>query len=114
MLDLVIKDFPVPPRLTSKEKKAAQKKEHQDEVEKKKSKKVPIPESIRVAIVGQPNVGKSSFLNHLLKQQRAIVSDILPIFIHKFTVTKIPGTTHDPVDHEAEWKGKWYIFSNTL
>jgi GTP-binding protein len=42
-------------------------------------------ESVRVAIVGKPNVGKSSLLNKLLGQERAIVSPI-------------PGTTRDAVD----------------
>ena len=47
---------------------------------------------IRIAIVGKPNVGKSSLLNRLLGQERVIVSPI-------------PGTTRDAVDTDAEYQG---------
>ncbi len=49
-------------------------------------------DSIRVAIVGKPNVGKSSLLNRLLGQERAIVSPI-------------PGTTRDAVDTRLIYEG---------
>jgi GTP-binding protein len=49
-------------------------------------------ESIKIAIVGKPNVGKSSLLNKLLGEERAIVS-------------AIPGTTRDAVDSFLEYEG---------
>ncbi|MCD8379882.1 MAG: ribosome biogenesis GTPase Der [Lachnospiraceae bacterium] len=55
---------------------------------------------IRVAIVGKPNVGKSSLINRLLGEDRLIVSDIA-------------GTTRDAVDAEVTYHGKQYIFIDT-
>jgi GTP-binding protein len=49
-------------------------------------------ESVKLAIVGRPNVGKSSLLNRLLGEERAIVSPI-------------PGTTRDAIDTYLEWEG---------
>ena len=57
-------------------------------------------EGIRVAIVGRPNVGKSTLLNKLARTERAIVSDI-------------PGTTRDVIDTEVRWEGKTFIFLDT-
>jgi len=50
-------------------------------------------EPVRVAIVGRPNVGKSSLLNALLGEERTIVSDI-------------PGTTRDAIDSALDWHGR--------
>ncbi len=47
---------------------------------------------IKVAIIGQPNVGKSSLLNSLLKRQKAIVTDL-------------PGTTRDVIESEIILEG---------
>ncbi len=52
----------------------------------------PAPIPVSVAIVGRPNVGKSSLLNRLLGEERAIVSDV-------------PGTTRDVIDTHLEWNG---------
>ncbi|MBI5344641.1 MAG: ribosome biogenesis GTPase Der [Deltaproteobacteria bacterium] len=64
---------------------------------------VPAPpeeERIRVAIVGRPNVGKSSLLNRLINRKRAIVS-------------AVAGTTRDPVDTPFDLDGKRYLFIDT-
>lgn len=57
-------------------------------------------EPIAVAIVGRPNVGKSSLLNRLLKEERSIVSEI-------------PGTTRDTVDAVLKWHKKSYRIVDT-
>ncbi len=54
----------------------------------------------KVAIVGKPNVGKSSMINKLLGENRLIVSDIA-------------GTTRDAVDTEITYNGKEYVFIDT-
>jgi GTPase len=54
----------------------------------------------RVAIVGKPNVGKSSLLNKLARQQRVVVDEVA-------------GTTVDPVDELVEVDGKIYRFIDT-
>ena len=54
----------------------------------------------KIAIVGKPNVGKSSLVNKLLGEERVIVSDIA-------------GTTRDAVDTKVKWQGRDYIFIDT-
>ena len=54
----------------------------------------------RLAIVGRPNVGKSTLLNHLLGEKRVIVSDR-------------PGTTRDPIDAVVDIGGREYIVTDT-
>ena len=57
-------------------------------------------DAVRVAIVGKPNVGKSSIVNRLLGENRLIVSDIA-------------GTTRDAVDTRVVHDGKEYVFIDT-
>ena len=55
---------------------------------------------IKVAIVGRPNVGKSSFVNSLMQRDRVIVSDI-------------PGTTRDSIDTYLKFEGDDYLLIDT-
>jgi GTP-binding protein len=55
---------------------------------------------IRIAIVGRPNVGKSTFVNALLGEDRFVVSDI-------------PGTTRDSIDSVVQHKGKRFVVTDT-
>jgi GTPase len=55
---------------------------------------------VRIAIIGRPNVGKSTLLNRLAGEERSIV-------------TPIPGTTRDAVDAEVEREGARYVFIDT-
>lgn len=77
MLDEVIKHFP----------------EKTDEEEEE-------DERPKIAIVGKPNVGKSSIINRLLGEERLIVSDIA-------------GTTRDAVDTAVVYEGREYVFIDT-
>jgi GTP-binding protein len=58
------------------------------------------PEPIRIAIIGRPNVGKSSLINAIVESERAIVSEL-------------PGTTRDSVDISYERDGRQFLFIDT-
>jgi GTP-binding protein len=58
------------------------------------------PEALKIALVGRPNVGKSSLLNKLMGEERAIVSSI-------------PGTTRDSVDTYLTWEDNPVILIDT-
>ncbi|HLR20828.1 MAG TPA: ribosome biogenesis GTPase Der [Tissierellaceae bacterium] len=55
---------------------------------------------VRVTFIGKPNVGKSSLINHILGEERAIV-------------TNIPGTTRDSIDSYYSFEGTDYLFIDT-
>ncbi|MDD3612440.1 MAG: ribosome biogenesis GTPase Der [Eubacteriales bacterium] len=55
---------------------------------------------IKIAVVGKPNVGKSSLVNYLLGEERSIVSNI-------------PGTTRDAIDTSFEYRGQKYLIIDT-
>ena len=56
--------------------------------------------AVRIAIVGRPNVGKSTFVNALLGEERLVVSDA-------------PGTTRDAIDSVLLWKGRRFVVTDT-
>jgi GTPase len=57
-------------------------------------------DSLAVAILGRPNVGKSSFINSIVRSERAIVSEL-------------PGTTRDAIDILYERSGRRFVFIDT-
>jgi GTP-binding protein len=58
------------------------------------------PSDTGVAIVGRPNVGKSSLVNRLLREERVLVSDM-------------PGTTRDAIDTELQWRRRRFRIVDT-
>ncbi len=59
-----------------------------------------LPDVLRVAVIGRPNVGKSSFVNRLLGEDRLVVSDVA-------------GTTRDAIDTPFRYHGRDFIFVDT-
>jgi GTP-binding protein len=55
---------------------------------------------VRLAVVGRPNVGKSTFVNALLGEERFVVSDV-------------PGTTRDAIDSIVEYRGGRFVVTDT-
>ena len=58
------------------------------------------PDVTAVAIVGRPNVGKSSLVNRLLREERVLVSEL-------------PGTTRDAIDTELQWRKRRFRIVDT-
>ncbi len=83
LLDEIVKHIPEYEREAYQEQKEEEKKD-----------------VIKVAIVGKPNAGKSSLLNAILGEERAVVSNI-------------PGTTRDVIDTLFEWNGHKFLFLDT-
>lgn len=59
-----------------------------------------VEDVLRVAVIGKPNVGKSSFVNRLLGEERLVVSDVA-------------GTTRDAIDTPMRYKGRTLVFVDT-
>ena len=57
-------------------------------------------DTLKIAVIGKPNAGKSSLINRLLGEDRVIVSDMA-------------GTTRDAIDTRVEYEGREYIFIDT-
>ncbi|HAG04891.1 MAG TPA: ribosome biogenesis GTPase Der [Lachnospiraceae bacterium] len=76
LLDEVVKNFPA---------------DKEDNIEE---------DRIKVAVIGRPNVGKSSLINRILGEQRTIVSDVA-------------GTTRDAIDSDYEYEGQKFTFIDT-
>jgi GTP-binding protein len=55
---------------------------------------------VRLAVVGRPNVGKSTFVNALLGEERLVVSEV-------------PGTTRDAIDSAVEHRGRRFVVTDT-
>ena len=53
-----------------------------------------------IAVIGRPNVGKSTFVNRIIGSRKTIVDDL-------------PGVTRDRSYHEAEWRGRSFILTDT-
>ncbi|MEA3442048.1 MAG: ribosome biogenesis GTPase Der [Chloroflexota bacterium] len=64
------------------------------------SEKLSLPPEAKLAIVGRPNVGKSTLLNALLTEERAVVDDV-------------PGTTRDSLDAVVQWHDKRILLIDT-
>ncbi|TMA23149.1 MAG: ribosome biogenesis GTPase Der [Deltaproteobacteria bacterium] len=60
----------------------------------------PEDQPIHLALLGRPNVGKSTLLNRLLGEER-------------FVASALPGTTRNAVDEELTWKGRRYVLTDT-
>lgn len=58
------------------------------------------PDSLKFAVIGRPNVGKSSLVNSMLNQDRVIVSDV-------------EGTTRDAIDTPFKYEGREYVIIDT-
>jgi GTPase len=93
LLDEVLATLPVEQRTTTEDAGATQTEPESEAVS-------PAPAETKIAIIGHPNVGKSTLLNRLTGSGRAIVSPV-------------PGTTRDAVDELVEHDGQKFRFIDT-
>ena len=97
LLDAVVNILPAP---TDEQLTTEDTKDTKEEPKEKKEEAQETSRETRVAIIGRPNVGKSTLLNQLTGSERAIVSPV-------------PGTTRDAVDEIVEREGRRYRFIDT-
>lgn len=102
LLDDVLECFgPDPEPEDPKQNKKGKKKNRKEKIpieDKRTNLKERQPESVRLALIGQPNAGKSSLLNRILGEDRSVVSPIA-------------GTTMDPVDVDFDFEGSCISFT---
>ncbi|WNG36913.1 ribosome biogenesis GTPase Der [Archangium violaceum] len=106
MMETVVGKLPpLSPEELEARKKAAEAEERAERGEEEEgAEEAPAEEEeerpIRVAIIGRPNVGKSTLVNALLKEKRVVASEV-------------PGTTRDPIDSELKYKDRQVILTDT-
>lgn len=103
VLDRVLEFLPPEPAAEAEQAEPAERLEGEapeEEEEEEAAAEAVEPDEIRIAIIGRPNVGKSTLLNRLTGEERAIVS-------------QIAGTTRDAVDALVERGGQQYRFVDT-
>jgi GTP-binding protein len=94
LLDAIVEALAVPRAPVAPE-------EEEDEAEPEEVEEADRPRGdVRLAIVGRPNVGKSTFVNALLGAER-------------FVVSEVPGTTRDAIDSVVEHRGRRYVVTDT-
>ena len=90
----------VPPAVPRASRPRGSTRDATDEISENEAESDALPHEVKVAIIGHPNVGKSTLLNCLTASDRAIVSPI-------------PGTTRDAVDEIIEHNGRRFRFIDT-
>ena len=90
----------VPPAVPTASRPRRSTRDATDEMSENEAESDALPHEVKVAIIGHPNVGKSTLLNSLTASDRAIVSPI-------------PGTTRDAVDEIVEHNGRRFRFIDT-
>jgi GTP-binding protein len=106
LLDAVLEVLPldssagVPPAVPRASRRRMSMRDASDEISENEGESDAPPHEVKVAIIGHPNVGKSTLLNCLTASDRAIVSPI-------------PGTTRDAVDEMVEHNGRRFRFIDT-
>ena len=90
----------VPPAVPRASRPRMSRRDATDEISENEAESEPPSHEVKVAIIGHPNVGKSTLLNCLTSSDRAIVSPI-------------PGTTRDAVDEIVERNGRRFRFIDT-